>query len=526
MAPSSPDPDVDAATLLSFLRLTIAHIGHTIVSTSMPTIIASLHASEAQYSWPGIAYLLSQTALQPLYPRLSDIAGRKTVLFWSITFFLLGSLLCGAAQSMVWLALARALAGAGGGGIVNSVWVIATEIVPIQDRPKWSIALSVTWSASAVAGPLIGGLFSGEHVRLLSWRWAFYINIPIGVLASLIMAFSLPSLAAKDCPDCVAKRLPSPKPVLTPRQIWLLVLRWFDFIGLALIMGGTVCVIIGFSFAASVGWSAPTTCSLLSVGGALLIAAGFYEAYTTRDALIPPMLFKQRTTLAVFVASYMHNFAFTSGTYFLALYYQAVHGSTPLMAGILILPYSLGSSLASLPPACYISARGPARACRSRKEVMIFGMGISCLGFGLMILLDQNSGSALQELVPLVAGIGIGMLFHTPFGILTSSMPEEELASTTGAFFLVRFIGTTTGLSVAQAIFTSRLVRALPAGFTLQSSGSSSLDLQGLVGISDEKLRNEVLGAVSSAIQWIWIICTPCLALGCMVGSFPNSERG
>ncbi|KAF8649796.1 hypothetical protein AX16_005562 [Volvariella volvacea WC 439] len=192
-----------AHTKLSTLRLLAAHIGGalalflattdaTIVSTSLPTIAAELTATQTQYTWVGVAYMLTQTAFQPLYGRFSDLVGRKTVLYASILIFAIGSLLCGLAQSIVWLIAARALAGTGGGGIVSSVWTITAEIVDVQSRAKWSQALSITWSASALAGPLLGGLFSGHnHSHILSWRWGFYLNLPICCVALLVLVPSL-----------------------------------------------------------------------------------------------------------------------------------------------------------------------------------------------------------------------------------------------------------------------------------------------------------------------------------------------
>ncbi|KAF5375144.1 hypothetical protein D9758_000066 [Tetrapyrgos nigripes] len=157
---------------LSTCRLLLAHIGAaltlflattdaTIVSTSLPSISSDLNATESQYTWVGVSYLLTQTAFQPLYGKISDLIGRKILLHVSIIIFAIGSLLCGLATTINMLIASRALAGIGGGGIVSCVWVITSEIVEERKRAKWSQALSITWSCSAVAGPLLGGLFSG-----------------------------------------------------------------------------------------------------------------------------------------------------------------------------------------------------------------------------------------------------------------------------------------------------------------------------------------------------------------------------
>ncbi|KAJ3512331.1 hypothetical protein NMY22_g15364 [Coprinellus aureogranulatus] len=279
---------------LSSLRLLCAHVG-------------DLDASTMQYTWVGVAYLLTQTALQPLYGRVSDLVGRKAVLYASIVVFAVGSLLCGAAQSAEWLIAARALAGMGAGGIVSAVWVITSEIVEERNRAKWSQALSITWSCSAVAGPLLGGVFSGQQgAGHLSWRWGFYINLPICAVAVLIITLALRNVTLAKDPDASLSKF----------------LSRFDFGGLILFVGGSGCIVVGFGLASDTGWSSPSTLSGIILGMTLLVAAGIHERFTKRDCLFPPTLFRKPTAVLILVISFLHYFAFTSGTFYLALYYQ------------------------------------------------------------------------------------------------------------------------------------------------------------------------------------------------------------
>jgi len=234
------------------------------------------------------------------------------------------------------------------------------------------------------------------------------------------------------------------------------------------------------------------------------VVAGIYELWTTQDALIPPRLLKNRTTGAILFASFFQTFAYTAGTFYLSLFYQAVNGSSAIMAGIYVLPYTLGSALVSIIASRYIFYTG------RYKDMVIGGLGLSTLGFGLMISMNEHSKQLVQELFPLIAGLGMGLLFRSPFVAVEAAMYDQDRAGSTGNFFLVRFIGSCTGLSVAGAIFESQVSRHLPTNFSLDIS---TVDWRTLVHIQPPELRSQVLMAVSRSISYIWIICTPGLGL-------------
>ncbi|KAJ3868415.1 major facilitator superfamily domain-containing protein [Lentinula novae-zelandiae] len=473
---------------LSTLRLLLAHTGSraaltlflattdaTIVSTSLPTIAADLEASESQYTWVGVAYLLTQTAFQPLYGRIADIVGRMILLYSSIAIFALGSLLCAVSQNIVMLIASRALAGIGGGGIVSCVWVITAEIVEMRHRAKWSQALSVTWSCSAVAGPLLGGLFSGSQTNFVNWRWCFYLNLPLCLIGFLILLGALRDVRLD--PACDASYS---------------LIRRFDFGGLILFMGG----------------NSPVTIVLIVLGLLILVCGSIYEANTTRD-------------MTILVIVFLHNFAFNAGTFYLALFYQltgqwhfqAADGYSPLEAGVQMLPYSLGASLASMPTAWFISWWQKRRRDTSGQNLVIsIGFLISALGFGLLNLLNEDSRISFQDVFPLIAGIGMGILFHAPYQVFGRAFKSSELGTCTSAFFLVRFTGATVGISVAGAVFDARMASRITANMGIDAL-SSSIDYSTLKDIQPLSLRAEVLHIVSTSIQTVWIVCTPLLGV-------------
>ncbi|KAH8100459.1 MFS general substrate transporter [Cristinia sonorae] len=501
--------DTEKTPHLSTLRLLFAHIGAaltlflattdaTIVSTILPTIVKEFNATQLEYTWVGVSYMLTQTAFQPLYGKLSDLVGRRTVLFSSMCIFVIGSMLCGGAKSMLWLILARALAGIGAGGIVSLVWTITSEIVDVQSRAKWSQALSVTWCCSAISGPLLGGLFSGQS-GLLSWRWAFYLNLPVCLFALVVLCFSLRPVRMGPVPD----------------MSWQKFLHRFDFIGLVLFMAGSSCIIVGFSFASLNGWRRPSTICLVVGGLVVLACGGVYEVRTSRDALFPPSAFKNLTTIMILIINFLHQFVFTSGTFYLALYFQLVQGLRPLHAGITMLPYSLGSSLASMPTAWFIGYWQKRTLNMGGQRLMISaGLLLSAAGFGLMVLLNEHSKRAPQVLYPLLAGVGLGMLFHAPYQVFTRTLQTNELASGTSAFFLVRFTGATTGLAVSGAILHSRMYHTLPKGVPL------SLDVGYVASTLPADVKTQAVHSVSLSLQAIWILCSPLLGSAFLISIF------
>ncbi|KAL1690126.1 major facilitator superfamily domain-containing protein [Schizophyllum commune] len=484
------------------LALFLATTDANIVSTILPTLTSELGATEDEYTWITVAYLLTQTAFQPFYGQISDVVGRKTLLFSAMAAFTVGSMLCGAALNTRMLIAARALAGAGGGGIVNSVWVINSDVVPVRSRTNWSLALSVTWACSAVAGPLLGGVFSAGSSA--SWRWAFYLNGPVCALSVAILVFSLrhvPVLA---------------KSPTTWKSIW----KTFDFPGLVLFICGTIGVLIGFSFAAPHGWTAPSTLACIIIGAVVLLVGAIYEGYIrTANCLFPAVIFKQRMTASLLLVTFLHNVVFSAGTFYLALYYQVVNRMTPLEAGVRMLPYSLGASVASMPPTAFITAWQKRRQDTGGQNCVIWaGLTLSTLGFGLMILLDERSKSAAQIIFPLLAGCGIGMNFHAPYQVFQAALGPEHLATATSAFFLVRFTGATIGLplnvhvqAVAGAIFYGRLSDLLPPDISILR-WDSSIDFSSLNGLAPDALR-EVSHVVAIAIRTVWVVCAPAIGL-------------
>ena len=407
------------------LALFLAALDTTIITTAIPTISSTFNSSVG-YIWIGSAYLLGNSAFVPTWGKISDIFGRKIVLIAAVSIFWIGSLLCALSNSMGMLIAARAIQGVGGGGAVVLPNICISDLFSIRKRGMYFGILGGVWALASAIGPVLGGVFTSK----VSWRWCFYINLPLSGLSLAILVFVL--------------KLHNPR---TPMKEGLMAIDW---VGSLLIVGGTLTLLFGLEFGGvQYPWKSATVICLIVFGVVIVGLFIVYEMFVAKYPIMPMALFKHNTSIAAFVLSTLHAFTFMGGTYWLPLYFQAVLGATSLLSGVYILPLALSLSFTSAATGAFIKRTG------NYKIPIVSGMFIMTLGFGLFIDLGSETNWAKIIVYQIIAGIGVGPIFQSPLIALQTNVEPRDIGSATSFFGFLRQLGTSISVVVGGVIFNN-----------------------------------------------------------------------
>ncbi|HVV29614.1 MAG TPA: MFS transporter [Mycobacteriales bacterium] len=460
MSQTAAEPQIDApAQHLSQRRVLIiisalllgmflAALDQTVVATALPTIAGDLHGL-SHLSWIVTAYLLASTASTPLWGKLGDLYGRKTFFQAAIVIFLVGSALSGLSQSMLELIVFRAVQGIGGGGLMIGAQTIVADVVPPRDRGRYQGIFGAVFGVTSVIGPLIGGFF----VDNLSWRWVFYVNLPVGAVALLVVAAVLPSQLRR-----ASHRI--------------------DYAGTALLAGAATSLVLLTSLGGTTyGWSSGPIIGMGVAAVALTVVFVLVERRAA-EPVLPLHLFRNRVFSASSAIGFVVGFAMFGALTYLPQYMQIVRGVSPTSSGLRLLPMMAGLLLTSIGTGQLISRWG------RYKVFPIIGTAIMTVGLFLLSLLHPTTPFALTSLYMFVLGAGIGGAMQVLVIAVQNSVMYEDLgAATSGATFF-RSIGGSFGTAVFGAIFANVLGDhltsalhglSLPPGITASSGASPAV---------------------------------------------------
>jgi EmrB/QacA subfamily drug resistance transporter len=468
------------------LGMFLAGLDQTIVSTALPTIAGDLHGLN-HLSWVVTAYLLTSTISTPLWGKLGDLYGRKNLFQLSIVIFLVGSMLSGLSQNMMELIAFRAVQGIGAGGLLVGSQAIIGDVVPARQRGKYMGYFGVVFGLTSVAGPLAGGLFTED----LSWRWIFYINVPIGIVALFAIAAVL--------------HLPTSR---VPHKI--------DWIGTSLLSAGVTAIILMTTWGGTqYSWSSAPIVGLAAAGLVLLVAFCVVETKVS-EPIIPLDLFRNRTFSSASGVGFITGFVMFGAIIYLPLYLQAVHGATPTASGLELLPLVAGLMVTFI-----VSGRLVTRTGRY-KIFPIVGSAILTVGLLLLSGLGPHTSLAMTSLYMFVVGFGVGLVMQVLVVVVQNSVPYARLGVATSTATFFRTIGGAFGVSALGAVFDSRLLsqlahHATKAQLSLVHGGSVAANPAQINHLPPAQ-RTVFVDAFSHGLQDVFLVAVPFAVLAFILG--------
>jgi EmrB/QacA subfamily drug resistance transporter len=410
------------------LCILLAAIDQTVVVPAVPAIAGDLHGF-GHLAWIVSAYLLTSTSATPIYGRLSDIYGRRALLLPAIVVFVIASVLCGFAQSLWQLIGARALQGIGGGGLMAMAQAAIADVVAPRERGKYQAYMAGTWGVASVAGPILGGWMTDQ----LSWRWIFWINLPIGIAAFLLSNRALKLLSVRH------------------QRVRI------DYAGAALLCALVTAILLVMSWGGNeYPWvSAPVL--LAAAAALLLLAALAWREWTAPDPLLPPRLFANAVFARGAVVAALTAGAMFGGTFLLPLLFQLLHGADAAGSGTLLIPF-LGSNVLG----AYVSGQVARRIGRVR-PIVLAGTTMATCGFALLASLGAEASHLLAVAAMLVVGFGIGIVMPSSLVMVQNAVERRDVGVATGTLLFLRAMGAALGSTLVGALLSGRFATGLAA---------------------------------------------------------------
>jgi len=449
----------------------MASLDSTIVSTALPTIAGDLGGIDKLF-WVVTAYLLTSTITTPVAGKLGDMYGRKLVLQVALIVFLTGSALCGLSRDMTELIAFRGLQGLGGGALMVSTQAVIGDVVSPRERGRYSGLMGAVFGISTVLGPLLGGLF----VDHLSWQWIFYVNVPIGIAAFVVLQIVLATPALR-------------------------VKRQIDYPGMALLAGGLTSIVLYTSLGGSTypWWSWQMI--LLLVASVVLTIAFVVAERRAKEPTVPLALFRNRVFTVSSIVGFIVGMALFGSVTYIPLYLQVVRGSSPTRSGLQLLPLMAGVLIASIGSGQLISRFG------RYKLFPIVGTGLMVVGLLLLSRLTPGTSIVLADLYLLVLGFGLGFVMQVLILAVQNAADYRDLGVATASATLFRSMGGTIGVPIFGAIFTNQFASQLASRLPPGAAGELPSHLgPGQIGQLPPSIRDPYIDAYAAALHPVFLI--------------------
>ena len=468
------------------LALFLGALDQTIVGTALPKIVTDLGGNE-YYTWAITIYLLTSTITVPFYGKLSDLYGRKPMLMFGVTVFLIGSALSGLSQNMAMLIAFRGIQGIGAGALFPIALAVIGDLFSPAERGRYQGLFGAVFGISFIIGPALGGMLTD----LVSWHWIFYVNIPIGIVSLVVLARLLPTVKRPDAT------------------------RNLDFLGAGIFTVAISALLVGLTNKQSADWTDPMVGGLILLAAVLSVVFVFVES-RAKEPIIPLVMFRNRTYSASIVSTFLVSFGFFGAIIFLPRWFQFVNGSSATESGYQIFPLLVGLIGSSITSGILVSRTG------RYKAIILTGLALMTVGLVLMTNLRSDTSLPTLWFWMFITGVGIGPTLSVFTIVAQNAVPFNQLGVATSNLTFFRQIGGSIGLAISGTVFGSRLLEEIPTQLTAaglppdavaQFANAGTGQLDELVGVGGD-LGAQLLSLVPTASRELVELFIPVIVGG------------
>ena len=466
------------------LGILLSALDQTIVSTALPTIVGDLGGAGHQ-SWVVTAYMLAETVATVLAGKFGDLFGRKTVFQLGVLIFIIGSIFCGLANSMALLIAFRAVQGIGGGALTVTSTALIADVIPLRLRGQYQGALGAVFGVTTVIGPLLGGIFTDD----LSWRWVFYVNVPIAVIVIALAFRTIPQVRSGSKPK-------------------------IDYLGsLFVALGATGLTLATAWGGTQYAWGSATIIGLFVASVAALVIFVVVELRTP-EPILPMRLFRSRVFSVASVLSFIVGFAMIGSITFLPTFLQYVHGVSATASGLRMLPMVLGLLATALISGTVVSKTGRYRL------FPIAGSAVTAIGLYLISRMDQHTNFWVESLFLLVLGAGIGLIMQILTLVVQNTVDYSDLGTATSGVTFFRTLGGSFGASIMGSIFSNGLKSRLATALATAKVSAAAVSGPELLKKLPARQRDPIVTAYAQSLQHVFLFAVPIALVALVLALF------